>query len=645
MSRFQVDTTLASQLLDEAQGPLAGSPLRLWALQMALRMSPDAQQEVIWQRVQQQLQAMQQQGDPGQRAAALWVQPCLQMAAAYLKAFQVTDVVDAWMPGLDAPVPPGVPNQVRWQCLIWQAGANGDLRRMGASARVLTQAISLARTMGSDWRELLSINTLSKTYRQTEMYDQARRVSDQALAHYQRRPQVAGRVVLEMLNFRARAYGDQPGGATQEHLAIAVAAQEEAVALARRFNHPYALTWGMGNLASLRLQQHDPSEALRLAQEALAHAKSLGPLAATADYGAVIAVLESTMGRAWLLLGHFDVGMAAIARAQRLMSECCADSLELRLDMAGDLAQTLAQTEHWREAVRFQQQYIDLDDRSQRGRTNKAAMIQMAELQAQERTEQMQRLQLEQQAMEASTRQQQRNTQVYAVMGGVCLLLLPLLGLAAWRLRRLREALSAMNAELKDLSERDVLTGLPNRRGVLATEPGQRLQSAQALGLVALLDLDHFKRVNDSWGHAAGDEVLRTVAQRLRAALPPQAVLGRWGGEELLLLVPDVDAQQASALALEVLQACACRPVVWGEHALSQSLSMGYVVLSAPAPQQGLDELLAHCDKALYAAKANGRNQAQGQHWTAASPEGAPLWQVLPVQVGPVSLVSEGSQP
>src|SRR5262245_1166148 len=119
------------------------------------------------------------------------------------------------------------------------------------------------------------------------------------------------------------------------------------------------------------------------------------------------------------------------------------------------------------------------------------------------------------------------------------------------RILELQERLLAANAALRERAERDPLTGLYNRAAVLGRldeELNRAARSGQTVGVV-LADLDHFKQINDTRGHLVGDAVLREVARRLRQAVRPYDVLGRYGGEEFLAVAPDCDAAGLAALA------------------------------------------------------------------------------------------------
>ncbi len=169
--------------------------------------------------------------------------------------------------------------------------------------------------------------------------------------------------------------------------------------------------------------------------------------------------------------------------------------------------------------------------------------------------------------------------------------------------------LADATGRLHELAMRDALTGALNRRATMdLLDEALRAQSAGGPAVsVALVDLDHFKGINDRFGHPVGDEVLRRfVTAAVRATREADRV-GRWGGEEFLVVLPAcADARAAAAIAERVRESVATHP--WGEIApgLSVTASIG---VAAARPGAGTAELLARADRALYRAKHDGRDR------------------------------------
>ncbi|MGO4333203.1 GGDEF domain-containing protein [Cupriavidus sp. 2TAF22] len=166
-----------------------------------------------------------------------------------------------------------------------------------------------------------------------------------------------------------------------------------------------------------------------------------------------------------------------------------------------------------------------------------------------------------------------------------------------------------LRAEFEYLAQRDDLTGVLNRRAVLhagSRELNNQRGSGQPLSLL-LMDIDHFKRINDQHGHLVGDRVLAHFAQTVGRALRYTDYLGRFGGEEFVVLLPRTGMEAALAMAERVRQAVEQQSAIAGQPGCTASLGLA----SIEAGEATLDELLARADSALYRAKADGRNRVE----------------------------------
>ncbi len=176
------------------------------------------------------------------------------------------------------------------------------------------------------------------------------------------------------------------------------------------------------------------------------------------------------------------------------------------------------------------------------------------------------------------------------------------------RLTRQREELATALDTIRKLATVDELTALANRRHmneVLAAEERRQPAAGGAGTCIALLDIDHFKQINDRHGHAAGDAVLRSFAAALRDGLRDGDVVARWGGEEFLLLLPDTGAEQAAAL-LERIRLDVAALAVAGLDGLRIAFSGGLCVRAAG---ESFADTINRADKALYRAKSAGRDR------------------------------------
>lgn len=153
----------------------------------------------------------------------------------------------------------------------------------------------------------------------------------------------------------------------------------------------------------------------------------------------------------------------------------------------------------------------------------------------------------------------------------------------------------------------DALTGLRNRHGMLADlrEEQQRALRDGASCTLAMMDIDHFKAINDGHGHTGGDAVLRAVTRLVTRCLRPYDRIYRYGGEEFLLCLPDTDPEQAATIIERLREEIAARSLYAGRYRLRVTASFGLAPLDLHRP---VEESLARADAALYRAKAQGRN-------------------------------------
>lgn len=180
------------------------------------------------------------------------------------------------------------------------------------------------------------------------------------------------------------------------------------------------------------------------------------------------------------------------------------------------------------------------------------------------------------------------------------------------QLHDLNQQLAAAQHELEEQATHDALTRVFNRGAILellGKEIERARRSGEPLGVV-LADVDHFKQVNDQLGHQAGDAVLREVAARLQQASRAYDHVGRYGGEEFLVVLASVKPAAARAVAERLRMSLAERPLDAGGRALSVTLSAGLAV-AADASQLDADRLIEAADRALYAAKSHGRNRIE----------------------------------
>lgn len=174
--------------------------------------------------------------------------------------------------------------------------------------------------------------------------------------------------------------------------------------------------------------------------------------------------------------------------------------------------------------------------------------------------------------------------------------------------------LKSVNRHLRTLAERDELTGLSNRRKVLADAVNIFADSVihRELCVFSIVDLDHFKKINDTFGHEAGDLVLAQVAEMMGSVIRSQDEIGRYGGEEFIIIMRNTNLKKAE-IVMERLRAAVENMLIETEQGIVIPVTISAGLASIAPNVSRYEEILALADKALYTAKRNGRNRISVQ--------------------------------
>ena len=177
------------------------------------------------------------------------------------------------------------------------------------------------------------------------------------------------------------------------------------------------------------------------------------------------------------------------------------------------------------------------------------------------------------------------------------------------RILELEDRLVEARESMRFQATHDLLTSLWNRGVImeLITREVVRTRREGSCTAVMMCDLDHFKKINDQYGHGVGDEVLREVARRLQLSVRSYDMVGRYGGEEFLVALNRCDPGSAVSRAENLRAVINGRPIQAGNHKLTVTISIGLALSSAFA-DSSVDDIIHEADMALYAAKAGGRN-------------------------------------
>lgn len=519
----------------------------------------------------------------------------------------------------------------RAQWLLGKAQAETTARRLLQARAALTEAEALIPVSDRAMRLQLALvqmrferaqGTLNMAYqRASEAQELADQLGDKA-AHIDASTVLA--VLNAQLGYLDRAESGLRDAAAQAHAigytaALAVARLDEGYIYSRRHQRAreaqalqqalaiadgvpglaYIEVTARANLSDYYLERGDYAATLREAQQAadLAHA--------THDLGDE-AIALSNLGIAQAHLGRVDEGVQTLRKAMELAHRT--NDLFSEADMNRELVKVLESAGRYKQALLAMQAFDATNARiTQQVRDNA-----VLELQA-KRDDERKNLQIEQlstqakikEAEAAARRWQQR---LWTMLAGVAVLSALLLVLRLSRARRANRKLTRDVANLTEQSSLDELTGAFNRRHFASLMQQYADAPDARVGLV-MLDIDHFKSINDEFGHTVGDAVLKEAVRRLRALGRGHDHVVRWGGEEFVLVLPDAPPRYLPALAERLLDTMASQPFHLDRNRIHATISIGCI--AHPLVVGGSPEnAMRLADQALYMAKRHGRNRA-----------------------------------
>ncbi|MEH6472673.1 MAG: GGDEF domain-containing protein [Halopseudomonas sp.] len=198
-----------------------------------------------------------------------------------------------------------------------------------------------------------------------------------------------------------------------------------------------------------------------------------------------------------------------------------------------------------------------------------------------------------------------------SILAGI---LVTVFSIAYWFLRTAVSRLVLVQNKLQQLATSDGLTGLLNHREIIRLGENEfsryirQLEHAHRVPFsVIMADLDDFKQINDRYGHLDGDEVLRMVAFRINQQMRRYSIVGRYGGEEFLVILPEADSSEVSAVAQRICTAVEATPIALANSEVKVTLSLG--VATVNGDDKTLEEVMLRADRALYQAKSDGKNR------------------------------------
>ena len=364
---------------------------------------------------------------------------------------------------------------------------------------------------------------------------------------------------------------------------------------AKRSGSTKWLAHALVNLGDSYLKTNDFAESLRYSKQAL-------PLVMKVRGSGDEPIVMFNQGLANIGLGNIKPGekLAEGAIAKTMAGDNLLDAQELLREYAN----ALERAGYLMMAIQIYHRYDELGEKIMTSTRQRAFLELSAKFDDERKARELELLRRDN-ALKASDMRAQRLRQ--QLIMAAALFVTCICAALIWAFTRVRKA----NDRLRFNSERDALTGLRNRR--FFNEHVLSVDGARPVGgCVLLADLDHFKRINDTLGHQAGDAVLATVSHRLSAALRENDKLVRWGGEEFLAVLDPITTEQADRTVERLLYAVRRDPVLWNGKTIKCTISIGYAYfpMAGSETEITLDSAIGLIDKALYMAKRGGRDRA-----------------------------------
>jgi diguanylate cyclase (GGDEF)-like protein len=475
----------------------------------------------------------------------------------------------------------------RYRVSILRGNTLRMVGRAEAALPFLEKGLDLAHDMHDDPRSLHAMLWLARIYTNTGNFDRA---SEQLASARSLAEALGDEAALVEVDGCMSDVADRRGDYAAERRASLSSLEH-----AKRSGSDKWLGHALVNLGDSFLKSRDFSESLRYSKQALPIVQRLR---VTGD----LPIVLFNEGLAYIGLGNIKTGekLAEGAIAQALAGDNLLDAEEL----LREYADALEHAGYLMMAIQVYHRYDAVSERIMTGTRQRAFLELSAKFDDERKARELELLRRDN-ALNASEMRGQRLQQQLII--AAALFITCICAALIWAFARVRKA----NNRLRISSERDPLTGLRNRRYfneyVLTTEG-----SRPVTGCVLLADLDHFKRINDTLGHPAGDAVLATVSHRLCAALRESDKLVRWGGEEFLAVLDPITHEQANLTVERLLHAVRRDPVLWNGRPIQCTISIGYACfpMAGSVEEISLDSAISLVDKALYEAKRRGRDRA-----------------------------------
>jgi diguanylate cyclase (GGDEF)-like protein len=574
------DPERAAQIIDAASPLSAALPAsEIEMIEIRAMVYADSSRDDDVNTLVQRLDAIARTGDEAAARAALFVRA---YSARQHREFATAETE---LKGIDV-------NSIhsdteRYRVLSLKGYVLRILGRDEAALPSLEQALDLANKMHDEPRTLHAMLALACIYTDSGNLDRSLVLLKSARSLATRMGDEAALVETEE---RVADIADRRGDRAEERRA-SLAGFEHA----KRSGSSKWLEIALLNLGDSYLKTRDFAESLKYSKQAM-------PIMLQAKHHDHEQIALFNEGLAYIGLGSIKAGEKLAEGA--IAAALGGSDLVGAKDLLREYADALEHAGYLMMAIQAYHRYDDISEKFMTSARQRAFLELSAQFDDERKARELELLRRDNELKVSEMRGQRLRQQL--ILAGT-LFIAFICAALVWAFARERK----VNERLRFSSEHDPLTGLSNRRyfneHVLAVDGGRPVG-----GCVLLADLDHFKRINDTHGHPAGDAVLAAMSQRLSAALRDSDKLVRWGGEEFLAVLGPMTPAQADMTAERLLQAVRREPVLWNGQMIHCTVSIGYASfpMTGSATDISLDNAISLVDKALYVAKRRGRDRA-----------------------------------
>jgi diguanylate cyclase (GGDEF)-like protein len=465
----------------------------------------------------------------------------------------------------------------------------------------LQAAVTLARQSGDPMLMTIALNSLAYLYNQMREHEKGFDALQEA---YRAAEGIDSLGRLATLKNTEYALSIDSGQVQRGLKALLV-----AVELERKIGAGPMVATSLVNLSDCYLKLRDYRNALTYAQQSLEQARLI-------NRESSIATAHTNIGEAYLGLGRMAEGKKYIEEALAWYEkQGDKPSLQAFLNEYGD---ALERAGDLSGALRAYHRERALSDELFEKRRQKAMMELQEKYEADKRQRQIELLRQENQVKSTEIDNRRLQQRVWWLLALVFALSSVIVTFLYRKVRHANAQLEVKNQELKQQSARDPLTALYNRRHFQEFMRGHQAVAKSAneetVSALYLMDVDHFKHINDTYGHGAGDAVLREIADGLREILRETDMIVRWGGEEFLAFLPAVPRSSLDDVARRLLGGIPARTIEYQGVTLSVNVSIGFAPfpLAPGGKPMSWERAVNLVDMALYLAKGHGRNRAYG---------------------------------